>query len=96
MLFLSVRKKSQRKQNILYYELYCILNRSLLDKHRYEWAPVLDFQYAKNKNSTPIKAPNEYYFLKSAFTSIGGEDNSKLFITVKEHIKIQNCLIKKN
>lgn len=88
------KKPKEAEYTLLWIILY--ISRSLLDKHRYEWAPVLDFQYAKNKNSTPTKAPNEYYFLKSAFTSIGGEDNSKLFITVKEHIKIQNYLILKN
>ena len=71
---MSVRKKKPKEAEYTLLWIILYINRRLLDKHRYEWATVLDFQYAKNKNATPTKVPNECYFLKSAFTSVGGED----------------------
>lgn len=88
-------KKAKKAKYIL---LWAMLYRSLLDRHKYEWVNLLDFQYAKKKHKLNTHKSTQCikFFEVRVYCFFSSEGNSKLFINVKEYIKILNCLIKKN
>lgn len=91
--YLSEKKAKKAKYILLWTMLY----RSLLDTHKYEWVNLLDFQYAKKKQKLNTHKSTQCikFFEVKIYCYFSSEDSSKLFINVKEYIKILNCLIKK-